>query len=111
MDLEWWRTATIVTAAVGQTLFLLLYATFPWYRTFLGRALFLNAFTLAILIDTATINHLWGWDWGYRDLRTVLVYGLTVSGIWAQLIAFVRQKTIHHHENQEYYRGTGYDQD
>ena len=53
MDLEWWRTATIATAAVGQSLLVLLYATFPWYRTFLGRALFIKALTFVLLIDVA----------------------------------------------------------
>lgn len=107
MDLDWWRTATIATAAVGQTLFVLLYATFPWYRTFLGRALFIKALTFVLLIDVAVAGRVW--DWKYEEAWIVVLYGLTAFGIWAQLIAFIRQKTAHHQENKEYYHGTGSD--
>lgn len=107
MDLDWWRTATIATAALGQSMFVLLYATFPWYRTFLGRALFINATTLVLLIDVAVAGRIW--DWEHEEIWIVILYGLTAFGIWAQLIAFIRQKATHHHDNKEYYHGTGSD--
>lgn len=107
MDLEWWRTATIASAAVGQSLFVLLYVTFPWYRTFLGRALFIKALTLALLIDVAVVGRVW--DWKHEDIWIVALYGLTAFGIWAQLVAFIRQKNAHHQENREYYHGTRFD--
>lgn len=107
MDLDWWRTTTIATAAVGQSLFVLLYATFPWYRTFLGRAMFVKALTFALLIDVAVAGRVW--DWTHEETGIVILYGLTAFGIWAQLIAFIRQKTVHNRWSKEYYYGTGSD--
>ena len=49
MSLEGWRILTISMAAVGQTLFVLLYMTFPWYKTFLGRALFISNLFIYII--------------------------------------------------------------
>lgn len=91
-----WYTTIAVVASVGQTLFVLLYMTFPWYRTFLGRALFIKALTLTLLLDVALAGTLW--DWPHEEIWIVSLYGFTAFGIWAQLTAFL----IH--------RFTGFDQ-
>ena len=101
MELDWWRTVTISLAAVGQTLFVLLYMTYPWYRTFLGRALFIKALTFVLLLDVAVAGSIWNWN--HEEKWIVLLYGLTAFGIWAQLIAFLRQKTTPRHNDKEYY--------
>lgn len=85
-ELAFWRLATITTAAVGQTLFVILYATFPWWRTFMGRALFLKAVAFALLVDIAIVGSLI--DWKGEDVTFVTLYGALAVGIWGQLLAF-----------------------
>lgn len=88
-DLELWRTILIVFAAVGQTLFVSFYLTLPWWRTFLGRALFVKATSLVLLLDIAVVGRTI--DWTHEDLTFVILYGLMGLGIWTQLVAFVKQ--------------------
>lgn len=86
--IEFWRTTNIVIAAAGQTLFALLYATFPWWRNFLGRALFFKAVAFMLLVDIAVMGRIW--DWPHEDATFVVLYGVLGVGIWVQLIAFLR---------------------
>lgn len=87
-DMNFWRTVTIITAAIGQTLFVALYLTWPWWKEFLGRALFTKAVSLGALLDVAVIGRLT--DWPKEDFTFVTLYGLVALGIWIQLIAFLR---------------------
>lgn len=89
-NLEMWRTITIVTAAIGQTMFVLLYMTFPWWKAFLGRALFFKACAFGILLDVAVVGRLV--DWSNEDGTFVVLYGVLAVGIWAQFFAFLRTK-------------------
>jgi hypothetical protein len=89
-DIEFWRTTTITVAALGQTLFVALYLTFPWYRSFLGRALFFKAVAFGVLLDIASVARLSGWL--NNDALFVTLYGLLAVGIWVQLGAFIRTK-------------------
>ena len=89
-DLDFWRTVAIGFAGIGQTLFVLLYATFPWWRTFLGRALFYKAVTLMILTDFILAARLF--EFGNLDVWFVVIYGLLGIGIWAQALAFLSVK-------------------
>lgn len=86
--LDLWRTVFITAAAVGQTFFVLLYVTFPWWRSFLGRALFIKAITFAILLDVAVVGRIW--DWGSEQATIVTLYGVVAFGIWSQTSAFIR---------------------
>jgi hypothetical protein len=88
-NLDTWRSIFIVFTALGQTLFVLFYMTLPWWRTFLGRALFVKATTFGLLVDTAVAGIVL--DWRYEDACIVFLYGLVGVGVWGQLIAFVRQ--------------------
>lgn len=85
-DLNTWRTVIASISAVAQTAFVLLYLTWPWWRTFLGRALFYNAATLAITFDLITYARLT--NRGRDDLLFAIVYGVLATGIVAQLVAF-----------------------
>lgn len=87
-SLEFWRTVNIVVAAVGQTAFVVLYVTFPWWRTFLGKALFFKASAFALLVDVAVVGRIW--DWPHEEATFVALYGLLGVGIWAQFVAFLR---------------------
>lgn len=90
MGIDFWRTTAIISAAVGQTLFVLLYATFPWWRTFLGRSLFFFAAALGLLLDVAVVGRML--DWKYEDNTFVCLYFLLSTGIWVQFGAFLRVK-------------------
>lgn len=76
------------SAAIGQTAFVVLWATKPWYRTLIGRALMTKGMALCAV--------LWFWivgfyfpDHPYRaELRDALLAAMTV-GIWVQVVAFV----------------------
>jgi hypothetical protein len=87
-DIGFWRTAGIIAAAVGQTMFVLLYLTFPWWRNFLGRALFGKALAFALLVDLAVVGRMI--DWPKEDVYFVVLYWVLAAGIWAQFIAFLR---------------------
>lgn len=87
--LDWFKVIAVF-ASVGQTLFVLLYLTFPWYQTFLGKALFIKALTLSLLLNMSLAGTFW--DWPHEDIWLVSLYGLTAFGIWAQLTAFSIQR-------------------
>lgn len=93
MTLETARTAGLVAMAVGQTAFMLLYLFWPWWTTFLGRALFFKAAAFAILLDVALTGRLLGWQ--YKDEVFVTLYWILAIAIWAQFFAFLRVKVEH----------------
>lgn len=85
-----WRTILLSVIAVGQTLFVVLYVTFPWWKSFLGRALFSKAFALMILIDFIALGRITGYA---RDDRVfVMLYSLLAVGVWAEVVVFLRVK-------------------
>lgn len=92
-DLDTWRTITLGIVALGQTAFVLLYATFPWWRSFLGRALFFKAFTLAVLVDAFMVTRIV--SWGHYDVLFVVLYGFFAIGVWFQFSAFLRVRLQH----------------
>lgn len=84
------RVGLFASAALLQTAFVVLYITFPWYKTFLGRALFGKAVALAVVMDTFIIARLFGMS--DVDLVFTVLYGGLVLGIGAQLVAFWKVK-------------------
>lgn len=90
MNIEMWYATAAIIAGVGQTLFVLLYVSFPWYETFLGRALFIKAMTLMFLLDAAMAGSIW--DWEHEPVWIVTLLGFAAFGIWAQLMAFAIQR-------------------
>lgn len=86
-DSDFFRTFVLGAAAVGQTLFVALYATFPWHKTFLGRTLFGNALMLAVIMDTFIVTRLLGV--GTNDALFIFLYFLLTLSIWAELIVFL----------------------
>lgn len=89
-DLDFWRTATLAFVALGQVAFVMLYATFPWYKSFLGRALFFKGFTFLLLTGFAVLARLL--DLGGEDKLFVVLYALLGLGVWAQTLAFLRTR-------------------
>ena len=88
-DSEQIRYFLFILCAAVQTLFVGLYITFPWYKTFLGRALFGKAVALAALMDVFLAARWFGWgnDWLFTSLYVTLLFGIT-----AQTLAFLRVK-------------------
>lgn len=87
-DLDFWRTVALSTVALGQTLFVLLYMTFPWYASFLGRALFGKALALLLIVDFAALSR-W-FEFGAKDAVFVGLYLVLGLAVWAQFVAFLR---------------------
>lgn len=88
-DIDFWRTAALAFAALGQTLFVLLYLlAFPWWESFLGRALFSKAFVLAFVMDFFIVGRLLGF--GTNDMAYFVLYSLLGLAVWAQTVAFLR---------------------
>lgn len=88
IDLNYLRTVALTVAAVVQTAFVLFYTTFPWWQTFLGRALYGKAVVLMLIVDFACLSR-W-FDFGANDRIFVVLYAALSVGIVWQFIAFVR---------------------
>jgi hypothetical protein len=88
MNSMFWARAAVVAMAVGQTAFVLLYGTAPWWRDFVGRALFAKSLALAVLVDAAVVALFLPVPAWFA----VAVYWLVAAGIWWQLGALVRQR-------------------
>lgn len=85
---DFWRAFAILVAALGQLGFVLLYLSFPWWASFLGRSLFFMAASFALLLVVASAGIVWNWKG--EDDTIVSLYCLVAVGIWYQLLAFLR---------------------
>lgn len=88
IDLNYLRTVALTVAAVVQTSFVLFYSTFPWWQTFLGRALYGKAVVLMLIVDFACLSR-W-YDFGANDRIFVVLYAALSVGILWQFVAFIR---------------------
>lgn len=88
--MEHLRTISLTVAAVTQTLFVLFYITFPWFKTFLGRALFGKAVALMLIVDFAALSR-W-YDFGNNDQIFVVLYATLSASMVGQFAAFIRVK-------------------
>lgn len=93
MSLDFWRTLTLGSVAVGQTAFTLLYFTYPWWKSFLGRALFFKAVALAVLVDAYMLFRVLPFN--NADRVFVTLYAFLAFGVWFQFFAFLKVKLQH----------------
>ena len=84
----------IVLAAIGQTWFVLRYASRPWRKHFVGRALMTKSAALAILLDLAIVHLIV--DYRYEDIVEASLYWLVVVGIYRQVVAIERLRRVEH---------------
>jgi len=106
-----WRDLPVALAAIPQTMFVLLYAlpalgAGQWWRDYIGRALFLKALTLGLLIDVATLGMVgrllrhrpvvWGWPSESIGAATTVGYWLVAAAIIYQLVALIRERRHSH---------------
>lgn len=75
-------------AAIGQTLFCLVYTLLPWWRSEVGRALYFKAITLGILTDTVALEVFFFGE--FPEIVTLMLYGAVAVAIWIQLIVLIR---------------------
>lgn len=87
--LEVARIAAILTAAVFQTGFVAIYMTRPWWRHFVGRALFTKSAALMLLIDTAVLNI--ATDYRGEEVVEVALYWFVAAAIIFQFGALLAQ--------------------
>lgn len=78
----------LLATALGQMTFVALYLSFPWWRSTLGRVLFLKALALSTVLTVGIAAQLWNWP--YEDGTLRLLYGVLALGIWAQVAVFIR---------------------
>lgn len=86
-DLDGWRTITLLTAALGQTAFVFLYLLYPWWKSFLGKALFGKSIALVLIIDFAALSRIF--EFGHSDLYFTIMYSVLAIGVWLQFFAFL----------------------
>lgn len=86
-DLATLTAFSVLFVALGQTLFVLFYISLPWWRTFLGRILFVKAVSFALFVDVAVGVHFL--EWAGEDLLIVTLYSMVGLSVWAQLSAFI----------------------
>lgn len=73
-------------AAIGQAAFVVLWASMPWWRTWIGRALMTKSVFLCLIL-WFWISGLYFPDFDHRDaIRRTLIFGVT-AGILFQTVA------------------------
>lgn len=79
---------------IGQLVFVIVWASLPWWKEWIGRALMLKSFALLLLLLIAVVNYwviqLWG---GYpgMELVTLGTHILVFLGIWSQVVAIAHE--------------------
>lgn len=81
--------AALWVATVFQVLFVALYATRPWWRHFVGRALFTKSLTLSVLLAVTLGNHYLVYR--YQLQVSVVLLWLVAAAIVGQTGALVKQ--------------------
>lgn len=75
-----------VAAAIGQTAFVVLWASLPWWKTRVGRAMMVKSASLMIVLDFGVINYYWG---PFHAWVGVALFALVVVGIYSQFFTFL----------------------
>lgn len=102
--IEFWPIAPLMAASVPQTLFVLQYAVRPfgaaqWWLDRVGRALFLKATALAIVLDLLTVHVLtlepqvsFAAPRGGFEIAETIGYWIVLVGVCYQYGALLRQR-------------------
>ena len=89
---EQFRLWIIIAAAIVQTTFVAIYATRPWFRSFTGRAIFVKASALMLLVDVSVVHAFI--DYPAEQTVEDLVYVLVLLGMTWQLIALLYEPRL-----------------
>ena len=82
-------TVLLHISAIGQTAFVILWATRPWYREWIGRALMVKSFSLMLFLDRALVLSYLEPRPSRAPLWTTILFGFVTLGIVTQLAALV----------------------
>lgn len=83
----------LLATAPAITLFSIIYGlTSPWYRTLIGRALFVSSSGLAMLVDISLVYQWLGDNYALRDVVRISVFSYICLGAWLKLTAVVSEK-------------------
>lgn len=83
--------AAIIVSAVAQTMFIFLYGTSPWWRHYIGQAMFIKSVSMTLLLDAEVIALLYP-EYPHRAEVTAVVHVLIAAAVIWQLFAFLKQK-------------------
>jgi hypothetical protein len=87
-----WGLTALWIAAVVQTCFVVTYGLSPWWRHFVGRALFSKSASLAIILWLTVVNHYLTYD--YQLQVSVVATWVVTASICFQFAALVAQRRI-----------------
>lgn len=85
--LERWVLVAVIVAAVAQTLFIGVYATRPWWRVRVGRALMLKSASLCLLLLASVVDTFFVYA-HQREVSAVIIF-VVAAAIVYQLVALV----------------------
>lgn len=91
-NLMQWTLICVFLAALFTTLFPILYAFVPWYRTPLGRSLMIQAITLAIAVDGTLLLQFWTPE----NLEALIWFNAAVFTALAGSSAYLTWKMFKH---------------
>lgn len=95
MSVDTLATVLIASMVVPATLFPVVYATRPWYRTMIGRALMTMSVGMALLVDISLLYRFFGDDYPGRDAVRLIVFGIIAAGLWYQFLALLATPKRH----------------
>lgn len=61
-----------------------------WYKSAVGRALFIQSVGFMLLIDISSLYQIFGDNYPGRDQVKLLVFLIILGGLWYVLLAFIR---------------------
>lgn len=77
-DLETLYTGALIVGLLAQVAYVAMYSTFPWWRSQLGRALFLVALSTYLVLLVAAANRFYDIEW-YDEAITAVLWLLAIS--------------------------------
>lgn len=93
MSAELVAVLLIFAVATAQSAFIVIYGIWsPWWRTWLGRAVFTKGLGLALLADLALAHNLLGEEYPGRDVIRLTIFTLLAVGAWLQLAVLISEK-------------------
>lgn len=77
-------------ATVGQTVFLVLWLSLPWWRAWVGRALMVKSFALWLLLTAAVVSYWVDKSHGPYVGESIVILSTHIAvliGVWSQVAA------------------------
>jgi len=98
MTLDQYTGILLWIGAVAQTAFVALWATMPWFRTPVTRALMIKSAALAAMFDLMVLGRFWP-NYPGRPVVVTVAFTLVVVGVVSQLATVAWSRFRHPHES------------